>query len=142
MHTLGEDKIDLFYNKTNIVKEVITPTIRLRLLTDSIIHYTFFKDVEIDVEQHKINHNALVSIATLKQHPLLIDATEFVTITPEARKFIRSLEPVTPILARAMVTNSLANKLLITFYNKVNKPMYPLKVFNNYNDAQKWLLTL
>ncbi len=142
MHTTGEDKIDLFYSKTNIVGEVITPTIRLRLLTNSIIHYTFFKDVEIDIEQHKINHNALINLATLKQHPLLIDAIEFVTITTEARKFIRSLEPITPILARAMVTNSLANKLLITFYNKVNKPIYPLKVFSNYNDAQQWLLTL
>ncbi len=66
MHTTGEDKIDLFYSKTNIVEEVITPTIRLRLLTNSIIHYTFLKDVEIDIEQHKINHNALINLATLK----------------------------------------------------------------------------
>lgn len=132
----------MFYSKSDIINEICTSTIRLRLLKNSIIHYTYTVNETINIEHHSENHIALKKIATLKQHPLLIDAFDFVNFTNEARKHIRSLEPVAPILARAIVTESLANKLSINFYTTVFKPIYPLKVFANYESAVKWLLSL
>ena len=104
--------------------------------------YTYLENSEIDEKQHKLNHEALVQISDQSKHPLLIDSIELVTLTPEARKYIRSLESKAPILARAVVTDSLANKILIRFYNNVHKPLYRIKVFSNYKEAQEWLLSL
>ena len=132
----------MFYNESEIVNEIITPTIRLRLLTNSIIHYSFLPDVVIDIEAHKINHNSIIKIATLKQHPLLIDGNEYMDITLDAKKFIRSLETYVPILARAFVITSLSNRLLLLSYTKINNSIYPLKTFTKHDEAKNWLLTL
>lgn len=132
----------MFYKESDIVKEITTSTVRLRLLNNSIVHYTYLKGAEIDIPQHKINHDALKEIAVLKKHPLLIDSTEFVQITNDCRKYIRSLEGVAPILARAIVTEFLANKLLTQFYLKVNKPQHPFKIFSHYHHAVDWLISL
>jgi len=56
---------------------------------------------------------------TLLKYPLLIDATDgMVNISSEGVKFIISKEPTTPVIVSAFVTNSLANKLLITINYK------------------------
>lgn len=129
----------MFYSNSEISKEIITPTVRLRLINDSIIHYTYLEKSVIDIEAHKINNEALKKIAIKEKHPILIDSIEYVEIDTDARKYIRSLEKNAPILARAVVTESLANKLLIRFYNTVHKPIYPIKLFSTYKDAVLWL---
>lgn len=132
----------LFYKEEDIVKEIITPTIRLRLLSNSIVHYSFLQNVVIDLEDHKFNHNSLISITSLERHPMLIDGNEFMNITPDARKFIKSIEPHAPILARAFVVNSLSHRLMLLSYTKIKKSMYPLKIFKNHSEAQDWLLLI
>ncbi len=132
----------MFYKDSEIINEIITPTLKLRLLSNSVIHYSFLPNVIIGVEEHKLNHNALIKIAILKQHPLLIDGNEFIDITTEARKFIRAIEPHAPILARAFVIKSLSQRLLLLSYTKINKSIYPLKAFTKYDEAQAWLLNL
>ncbi len=131
-----------FYSKDEIITEITTSTARMRLLSNNIIHYTYFRDSYVDVAEHIDNHNALVKIARIAKHPLLIDAFDHTTISSDARNLIRSLEPITPILARAIVTESLALKLIISFFKNINKAIYPLEVFNNYEKAKNWLLRL
>ncbi|MDX2174524.1 MAG: hypothetical protein SFY56_15580 [Bacteroidota bacterium] len=132
----------MFYTSKDIDKEVITPTARIRLLKNSIIHYTYTSEVEIELPEVEINHKTFVDFTSLK-HPLLIDATGgLVNISAEGVQFIKSKEPCTPVLGRAFVTTSLANKLLISINYKINPSIYPFKVFTNYNEAQAWLLSL
>ena len=124
----------------NFTKEIITPTVRLRLLTCGIIHYTYLPNSEVDVAEHQRNHDALIELIGSKQkYPLLIDADEFINVTPEARKFIRKLESVVPISARAMIITSLGHRILASFYIKIQKPIVPTKIFNNYADGIQWL---
>lgn len=132
----------MLYTEREILKEVYTSTVRMRLLSNGIIHYTYLENATVDKVEHLENHAALVNIANVPQHPLLVDALEYVNITSEARKLIRSLEPVTPILARAIVTDSMGLKMIISFYKNVNRPIYPMQVFKKYEDAWNWLLSL
>lgn len=132
----------MFYTPEEIIKEISTPTLRIRLLNNSIIHYTFVSEVNIELEDAIINHNTLIS--SFPPHPpLLIDATAgIVNLSKESVDFIKSKEPTTPLLGRAFVTNSLANKLLISINYKLHPSIYPFKVFTKYNEAQSWLLSL
>lgn len=125
----------------NFTKEIITNTVRLRLLSNGIIHYTYLPNSEVDEVEHQINHNAIVElIGKGKKYPVLVDSDEFINVTPEARKLIRELEPMIPISARALVIKSLSHRILANFYIKFHKPIVPTQIFNNYEDALKWLL--
>lgn len=132
----------MFYKKEEIVKETKTNTVTMRLLKNGIVHYTYHPKAKIDVEEQLQNHYALIELLGNKKHPLLLDASELVDISPDARLKVKELEPISPILARAFVTQSLGHKLLISFYLKVNKPYVQNKVFSNYEDAVDWLLKL
>jgi hypothetical protein len=132
----------MFYSEADIIKEVFTPTIRLRLLKDSIIHYTYLMNAELDLEQAKLNHDVYLKFATGK-HALIIDSLDgFVSLSKEYTDYIKSKESTTPLIGRAFVTNSLAHKLIISIHYKVNDSMYPVKVFKSYDEAVKWLLLL
>lgn len=125
----------------NFTKEIITNTVKLRLLSNGIIHYTYLPNSEVDEVEHQINHNAIVElIGKGKKYPVLVDSDEFINVTPEARKLIRELEPMIPISARALVIKSLSHRILANFYIKFHKPIVPTQIFNNYEDALKWLL--
>jgi len=132
----------VFYKTEDILKETKTNTVTMRLLKNGIVHYTYHPKAKIDVEEQLKNHYALIELLGDKKHPLLLDASELVDISPEARIKVKELEPLSPILARAFVTESLGHKLMISFYLKVNKPYVQNKVFSNYEDAVNWLMKL
>lgn len=124
----------------NFTKEIVTPTVRLRLLSCGIVHYTYLPNSEVDEKEHQRNHDALTELVGKEQkYPLLIDADAFINVTPEARKLIRNLESTVPISARAMIITSLGQRILTSFYIKVQKPIVPTKIFNNYEDGIQWL---
>jgi len=121
-------------------RKILTRTARLRLLENGIIHYTYFPDIEVDENDHIENYKALVEITGNVKHPLLIDSGELISITPEARKKIRELEPQVPISVRAVVIKSLGQRMLTNFYIKFHEPIVQTKIFENYDDALKFLI--
>lgn len=132
-----------FEQNYNFTKEIITKTVRLRLLSAGIIHYTYLPNSEVDEVEHQINHNATIElVGTDKKHPVLVDGDEFINITTEARKLIRKLEHIIPVNARALVIKSLSQRILANFYIHFHKPIVPTKIFNNYEDAFQYLNSL
>lgn len=132
----------MFYRTEDIVKEVQTPTIRLRLLRNSIVHYTFLENADLGLEEAMDNHQVYQDFKT-GIHALLIDSLNGVVSPSKAyADYIKSREPHTPLIGRAVVTDSLAHKLLLSVYYKVKDSLYPIKVFRNYEEAQAWLLSL
>jgi hypothetical protein len=124
----------------DFTKEIVTPTVRMRILSCGIVHYTYLPNSEVDVKDHQINHEALIElVGKERKHPLLIDADAFINITPEARKFVRTLESTVPISARAMIISSLGQRILVSFYIKIQKPIVPTKIFDNYEEGIQWL---
>ncbi len=130
----------MFYSAKNIIKEITTSTVTMRLLDMGMIHYSYLNNVDIDVDLQMENHKALVELAGTEKLPLLVDAAELINFTAEARAKVKELEPISPILVRAFVTKSIGHKLLINFFLKVNKPYVQNKVFSNYEEAASWLM--
>jgi len=124
----------------SFLKEIVTNTVRLRLLSNDIIHYTFLPNSEVNEIEHQSNHNALIElVGNSIKYPLLIDGDDFANVTPEGRKLIRQLEPLIPISARAIVIKILGQRILANFYIRFQKPIIPTKVFNDYEEALEWL---
>ena len=62
-------KVEIFndYNK-----EITTPTVRMRLLSFGIVHYTYLPNSEVDEREHQLNHESLIKlVGTDKKYPLL-----------------------------------------------------------------------
>lgn len=61
-----------------------------------------------------------------------------IVFTAEGREYSKQNEDSFPKICNAFVVNSIAYKLIANFYIKFNKPSYPSKSFNNFNEAEKW----
>ena len=68
-----------------------------------------------------------------------MDASEFIIVTPEARKLVRELEPIIPVNSRAFVIKSLSQRIATSFYIRLHKPLVPTKIFTKYEEAYDWL---
>lgn len=135
--TLGNKRM---YAEKLYSKEIFTNTLRLRLLKNGIIHYTYIASAEVDEEDHLANHKALLEIAEEgKKYPLLVDSEEFIVLTPEAQRLVRKLEPLIPVTCRALVVKSMSQRILSNFYIKFHKPYIPTHIFATHKEALEWI---
>ncbi len=127
--------------RNDFIKEKITKTARLRLLSCGIIHYTYLPGFEVCEKEHLENHHALLElVGTEKKYPVLMDSSEFILVTTEARKLVRQLEPIIPVSKRAFLIKTLSQRIATSFYIKLHKPLVPTKIFTNYEEAYDWLI--
>lgn len=81
------------------------------------------------------------SIAQGKKYTLLISSEAFATITREARELSASDQFIESTLAKAILVDSLGQKLVVNFYLSINKPKIKTRMFSNSDrdSAIKWL---
>lgn len=121
------------------VKEANTRTVRLRLLSNGVVYYSYLPNSTVCEVEHQENHDALVEFTKNIKHSVLVDSGEFLDLTPEGRMLVRKLEAIVPVLARAVVVKTLGERMLINFYITFQKPIIPTKVFSNHESAMSWL---
>lgn len=59
--------------------------------------------------------------------------------TKEVRDYMASKERLEDMQAAAFVISSVAQKLVGNLYLKINRPHVPTRMFNDFDDAVKWL---
>ncbi|HEU4717377.1 MAG TPA: STAS/SEC14 domain-containing protein [Bacteroidia bacterium] len=69
----------------------------------------------------------------------IVDGRNNFSITGEAREYFARQTDKNRFLAVAIITNSTAQRLIINFFIRVNKPGVPTKLFANETEAKKWL---
>ena len=74
-----------------------------------------------------------------KKMPFIFDAKDHVSITQEARDNATKIEHLSPVCATAVIANTLAYRLVASFYIKFNKPKGPFKIFKNIDAAVEWI---
>ncbi|MGZ3920884.1 MAG: DUF7793 family protein [Bacteroidia bacterium] len=61
------------------------------------------------------------------------------SVSKEARDLLSNKDISKNRLAKAIIINSLAQKIVVNFFIKFNKPPYPTKLFNTESEALRWL---
>lgn len=111
----------------------------IELCNDGILRVMLKKNSEISFDDALENINAYAKIAQGVEYAFLITSeNDTVIYTDEARKSAKKHESLFPKLCMAVVMRSLAHKLIANFYNKVFKPSFPFKVFDDLNEAELW----
>jgi hypothetical protein len=73
---------------------------------------------------------------------VLMVAGSTTQFTNDARDFSASKEGLRFSAAEAMLVKNLAQRIIVSFYLKINKPAKPSKAFNTEEDAINWLLSI
>ena len=96
---------------------------------------------EIDLEEAKACFKIYKSMGCDKKKVLqLMDMRNSVTISKDARDFAAK-EGNNYFIASAIVSNTLAVRIMVNFFNKFYKPEVPFKLFGDIESALKWLRT-
>lgn len=91
------------------------------------------------LEYAKENQESIVKLARGKKKPILIDYTNILSISREARMYYGSEEHSVTVAACAIVINSLIGKMIANFHIGLNKATTPVKLFTDVTEAKKWL---
>lgn len=107
-----------------------------QLVEPQLVAFHFLDGVEIEQADAKEMIAAATALADGKKYTVLFDATKQGTISMQAREeFAGSKNRI----AAAIITNSLANKLISNFFIKFHKPATPTRIFSAENEALDWL---
>ncbi|MBN4071191.1 hypothetical protein JYT72_01645 [Crocinitomix catalasitica] len=70
---------------------------------------------------------------------VLVDITNVLKMTREARAYYSSDEPATFLDTVALLTGSLTSRVIGNFMIGINKPKFRVKMFNDHRKALEWL---
>lgn len=116
-----------------------------------------FKDLGNGIIENIIKENVAVeyddvlkikqvnqSLAKGKKYALLVSSEPFATITKEARELSASKEFANTTLAKAILIESLGQRLVVNFYLSINKPKIETKMFSIQEKeiAIEWLKSI
>lgn len=118
---------------------IITRTAKISQIAEEILLVDVLELSDVDEKDARENYLACKKMTGGKKAAILIDSRTQTTATNEARAFSASAEVSQFVIARAIITNSLAVKILGNFYCLVNKPLSPTRLFKNEKEAMKWL---
>jgi len=122
--------------------EVInTRTAKISFISEEILRVDVLQDTEVEEEDARENYLACKKLAGEKKIAVLIDSRVRTTATKEARDFSSGPLVSNTVIARAILTSSMAVKLLGNFYIRFHKPISPTQLFSEEKDAIQWLQT-
>lgn len=120
-------------------EDVGCATVELR--EDGILHVHIKEKQTFEMEDSEKVFTTRERIAEGRKAPVIYTCTQFVIPSKEVREFVASEERSGLVLADAFVVNSLPQKLMANIFIKINKPVRPTKVFNNFEAACEWAKT-
>ncbi|MBT6029504.1 MAG: hypothetical protein HOH13_04315 [Crocinitomicaceae bacterium] len=124
-----------------IIRTVSTSHSEFILRNDSILEIKLTKGVYFTIEESKEINHQIVTISNGVPCKVLVEAGKLNFCDEESRKWSTSKEASDPIIALALLINSLPQKLIANFIVNVQKPRIPTKVFTTKKDAESWLLS-
>ena len=108
----------------------------IQFLTDRIYRLKVFEGAEIEADDANEMGKILRELSNGKPFAVLLNAMSSFYISPDANKIIASKKDR---IAAAIVTKSLANRIIGNFFIKFNKPATPTKLFSEETEAMEWL---
>lgn len=108
--------------------------------SDDVVKIEIKEDVEIDIAESREMFEIVKSFSKSRKDLLvLVITSKSATVTKEVREFSGTEEASEPTLAEAIVTTSLPQRLVVNFIIKFHKPKRFMKMFNDEDEALKWL---
>ncbi|MGV3631594.1 MAG: STAS/SEC14 domain-containing protein [Bacteroidota bacterium] len=110
---------------------------------DGIVRTKVKPGSEVGVKEARENSAAVNSLSVNgDKFPLLIDARGIKSMTREARNQFSVRGRETSTTSFAIIIDSPLSRVIGNFFMGINKPAVPTRLFENEEEAIKWLLSL
>lgn len=98
---------------------------------------------EVDIDDAKENSGAVNALAQGGgKFPLIIDSRGIKSMTRDARNQFTTKGRETSVTSFAIIIDSPLSRVIGNFFMGINKPAVPTRLFENEDEAKKWLLSL
>ncbi len=113
---------------------------RFKLWIDEhgIVHAHFKHDTE-DLAGAKKGVEEIKQISGGVRHPVLVDIRRIKKISLDARRYYASEDSIGAHLAVALLAGSTMSRMIGNFFLGVNRPKFPVKLFDDESKAIEWL---
>lgn len=115
---------------------------QLTMCEDGIIVLRSRDEHSYTVDDIKENWAAIKDLSGGKKAYVLNIAGKYTTVEAEVREFVSKGAHADFIAAECFVIRSLAQRLLVNFYLRINKPVVATAFFTDESKAEKWLKKL
>lgn len=122
-----------------LFKQVETDIAVIKLREDGIMQFNLKPIENYTIDDIKRNNEAVAEIGEGKAYPNLVVVDHFLNADADLRAYAASEESNKYTVADAFVVKLMAVKLIGNIYISFNKPRRPTRLFNNVEDAEKWL---
>lgn len=131
-------------NSIKIVNEIIDEGyLKASLYSNGIIEINWEPSLPvIDVVHFTKMQEAVRELGNGKKMPLLFIPHDFLTVSKEGGKYATSNDGTKYTSVNAVLTDNLAKKILMNFYQNINKSKVPTRGFSKKEEALKWLSEL
>ena len=120
--------------KNNIIDTV---NVRCDLISDQIFYASYKPHSFNDVPEMEIVFNEYNKVAESGPLKVIVEFGELSSITKEARNYLKKHK--VKAICEAIIINSLAQRLIMSFYIKVKSHNHPSKVFKSKKNALNWV---
>ncbi|MBL7913342.1 MAG: hypothetical protein JNJ41_19925 [Bacteroidia bacterium] len=122
-------------------KKIATEKFEVTLLEENVIESYIKPGMVVEAEDLIELKKISSELTCNKPYVILVTSGELASLTKEARELSASKAFITKALAKGIIVDSTAKKIIGNFYLNVNKPFLPTKLFSEKEKALKWLLT-
>lgn len=105
------------------------------------IYFIVCKNVVMTKDYYEELFNAIIRLSGNKKVGLIVDLRSIKMVTYDGGQYAR--KAFTECLwGAAMVAQTSIARMVVNFFMSVMKPDFPMKAFNDFNSAKKWLIQL
>ncbi|MEO9533214.1 MAG: hypothetical protein ABJG68_09770 [Crocinitomicaceae bacterium] len=108
-----------------------------QLIEENVIYFLYHQDAVIDVDEIKEGFRIHEELELGPDILRIIESEKYGTITKAARECVQNESK--PAKAEAFVIPHLAQKILFNIYTKLRKGNHPVKGFDTFKEAKKWI---
>lgn len=106
---------------------------------DGVVHCKLFDDKFIDLDDRKSIVAALEDLYSGEKMSVVIETGERMDISKDAKYFDLESRIDRLVDREALVINSLPTRIAARFYYKLRKAPFPVKTFDNVEEAMEWV---
>lgn len=108
---------------------------------NEVIHSDYKENVAITLESAKEELAMCKSFELDGKALSIVDLSPIKSVSKEARNFYAGKEFSDCYTAVALITRTTISRVIGNFFLGINKPLFPVRLFNDKESAIKWLLT-
>lgn len=112
----------------------------MHLRDDGIVQIRLHANIDVKVEHVQSMVNRVLELTNGKKALILMYLGAFSTFSQEARAFSANPQKEIATSAIAYIVDNLGHRIVLNFFIRINKPIKPIKMFSDEDNAVTWLL--